>query len=38
MKEIDLEVEKAWEEYCIEEIEKELALKKARRKNNERFS
>lgn len=30
MKKIDLEVEKAWEEYCIEEIEKELALKKSK--------
>lgn len=32
MREIDLEVEKAWEEYCIEEIEKELALKKKEEK------
>lgn len=26
----DPEVEKAWEEYCIEEIEKELTLKKSK--------
>lgn len=28
--ETDLEVEKVWEEWCISEIEKELALEKSK--------